>query len=82
MSELTRSDVPHSAVIRVQIKVHQQLKDGSLNPRYLSTDELNKLGIAPYANDPYNIKPIAKEEDQPLMQDHDDKMSSSPKILS
>ena len=49
MSELTRSDVPHSAVIRVQIKVHQQLKDGSLNPRYLSADELNKLGIAPYA---------------------------------
>jgi len=35
----------------------------------------DKLGIAPYANDPYNIKPIAKEEDQPLMQDHDDKMS-------
>ena len=49
MSELTRSDVPHSAVVRIQIKVHQQLKDGSLNPRYLSTDELNKLGIAPYA---------------------------------
>ena len=49
MSELNRSDIPHSAVIKIQIKVHQQLKDGSLNPKYLSVDELNKLGIAPCA---------------------------------
>ena len=49
MSELTRSDVPHSAVVRIQIIVHQQLKDGSLSPKNLSVDELNKLGIAPCA---------------------------------
>ena len=49
MSDLTRSEVPHSAVIRIQIKIHQQLKDGSLSPKYLSVDELNKLGIAPCA---------------------------------
>ena len=49
MSELTRSDVPHSAVVRIQIKFHQQLKDVSLSPTHLSVDELNKLGIAPCA---------------------------------
>ena len=57
MSDLTRSEVPHSAVIRIQIKIHQQLKDGSLSPKYLSVDglgdvykrQLNKLGIAPCA---------------------------------
>ena len=49
MSELVRTDVPHSAIIKVSIKVHKQLKDGSLEPKYLSAEELNRLGIAPCA---------------------------------
>jgi hypothetical protein len=49
MSELVRADVPYSAIIKVSIKVHKQLKDGSLEPKYLSAEELNRLGIAPCA---------------------------------
>tara|TARA_R110000744_G_scaffold3161_1_gene12255 strand:+ start:1140 stop:1364 length:225 start_codon:yes stop_codon:yes gene_type:complete len=49
MSELSRANVPHGAIIKVSIKVHQQLKDGSLDPRHLSVEELNHFGIAPCA---------------------------------
>jgi|TARA_R110002020_G_scaffold258231_1_gene471952 hypothetical protein len=49
MSDLSRSEIPHSAIVKVSIKVHKQLKDGSLEPSYLPVEELNRLGIAPFA---------------------------------
>tara|TARA_R110002167_G_C12447461_1_gene631428 strand:+ start:213 stop:437 length:225 start_codon:yes stop_codon:yes gene_type:complete len=50
MSETNRADIPHTAVINFTIAVHKVLKDGSLDPIPVSTDELNKYAIAPNAS--------------------------------
>jgi len=46
----TRADAPHTAVIKIQIRVHKTFKDGSLDPNPIKTDELNKYGIGPFAD--------------------------------
>ena len=50
MSELKRSDTPHTAIVKISISVHKQLKDGSIDPTPVSTSDLNKCGIAPFAD--------------------------------
>ena len=50
MSETNRADIPHTAVINFTIAVHKVLKDGSLDPIPISTQELNKYEIAPKAS--------------------------------
>jgi len=50
MNKPNRVDVPHTAVINVQIKVHKTLKDGSLDPIPLTSKELNRYGIGPCAS--------------------------------
>jgi hypothetical protein len=50
MSETNRADIPHAAIINFTITVHKVLKDGSLDPIPVSTQELNKYEIAPKAS--------------------------------
>ena len=50
MSELKRADAPHTAVVKISISVHKQLKDGSIDPSAVPMSELNKHGIAPFAD--------------------------------
>lgn len=50
MSETDRADIPHMAIINFTIVVHKVLKDGSLDPIPVSTQELNKYQIAPKAS--------------------------------
>tara|TARA_R110000824_G_scaffold373162_1_gene563425 strand:- start:280 stop:504 length:225 start_codon:yes stop_codon:yes gene_type:complete len=50
MSETNRADIPHAAVINFTIAVHKILKDGSLDPTPVSTEELNRYGIGPHAD--------------------------------
>lgn len=36
---------PHTALITMNIKIHEILEDGQVNPRYLSNEEMEKFGI-------------------------------------
>ena len=36
---------PHVALITMDIKIHELLNSGDVNPRYLSNEELDKFGI-------------------------------------
>ena len=36
---------PHTALVTMNIKIHEILEDGQVNPRYLSTEEMEKFGI-------------------------------------
>jgi hypothetical protein len=36
---------PHTALITMDIKIHELLESGDVNPRYLSNEELDKFGI-------------------------------------
>ena len=36
---------PHVALITMDIKIHELLESGDVNPRYLSDEELDKFGI-------------------------------------
>jgi len=50
MNKPNRTDVPHTAVINVQIKVHKTFKDGSLDPIPMTNKELNRYGIGTCAS--------------------------------
>ena len=46
MDKVDRSDQPHCAIINFSIAVHPVLKDGSLDPKPLTAEQLSSLGIA------------------------------------
>ena len=37
---------PHAALITMNIKIHEVMVNGDVNPRYLSKDDLDKFGIS------------------------------------
>ena len=45
MDKVDRSDQPHCAIINFSISVHPVLKDGSLDPKPLTSEQLSSLGI-------------------------------------